>query len=250
MNLDTDLHTHTHHSPCAKEEMLPGDMVREAAKRGLARLAITDHFYTFTDRSIFDDIRAGVAEARRDLPNAPEVFFGCETEIMEPGRTAGSQKLAASLDFVMVAATHLQNKGITELPPGLDDRETAFYYLKMFEYAVSLPWADVLAHPFFVVPSIGSAELLNHLKDSDLLPGIEQAKENKVAMEISRRALWPGQTPFSMKFYKLCKRVGVKFTIGSDAHILEDIGNIRILRPLLNELRLTEADLWLPTSNS
>mgnify|MGYP003767041161 CR=1 FL=1 len=246
MILDIDLHTHTHHSPCGNPEMIPAEMVRTAAKKGITRMAITDHFYTFTDRGNFDVIRAGVAEARRELPNAPEVFFGCEAEIMEPGRTSGSQELADSLDFVMVAATHLQNKGITELPPGLDDEGIAFYYLRMFEYAVSLPWADVLAHPFFVVPSVCSVEVLDHLKDSDLLPGIERAKENNVAMEISRRALWPGQTKFSMRFYKLCKQVGLKFTLGSDAHMLEDIGNVRILRPLLNELRLTEADIWIP----
>jgi histidinol phosphatase-like PHP family hydrolase len=226
--------------------MLPADMLRSAAEHGITRLAITDHFYTFTDRRIFEDIRARVAEAQRDMPNSPEVFFGCEAEVMAPGSTAGSQELADGLDFVMVAATHFQNKGITELPPG-DDESIAFHYLRMFEYAVGLPWANVLAHPFFVVPRVCSVEVLGHLKDSDLLPGIELARVNHVAMEISRRALWPGQTPFSRHFYKLCKQVGVKFTIGSDAHMLEDIGNVRVLKPLLNELDVTEADLWLPS---
>lgn len=245
MNLDTDLHTHTYHSPCGQAEMLPGEIVRAAARKGIARLAITDHFYEFTDRRIFDDIRASVRSVRNCLPGAPQVFFGCEAEVMAPGRTAGSQELADSLDFVMAGTTHFQNTGITDLPPG-DDESKAFHFLRVFEYAVSLPWVDVIAHPFFVVPSVCSVEILDHLKDSDLLPALEKAKENDVAMEISRRALWPGQTPFSLNFYGLCKQVGLKFTIGSDAHRLEDVGSVRVLRPFLNELGLTDADLWFP----
>jgi histidinol phosphatase-like PHP family hydrolase len=246
MNLDIDLHTHTYHSPCGQAEMLPGEIVRAAARKGIAWLAITDHFYEFTDRGIFDNIRASVAPVLRSTQGAPQVFFGCEAEVMAPGRTAGSQELADSLDFVMAATTHFQNTGITELPDG-DDEFRAFHYLRNFEYAVSLPWVDVIAHPFFVVPSVCSVEILDHLQDSDLLPAIERAKENSVAMEISRRALWPGQTPFSLNFYKLCKQVGLKFTIGSDAHRLEDVGNVTILEPFLDELGITEADIWLPT---
>ena len=245
MNLDIDLHTHTHHSPCGQAEMLPAEIVRTAARKGITRLAITDHFYEFTDRGIFDDIRESVETVRRSIPNVPEVFFGCEAEVMAPGRTAGSQELADGLDFVMAGTTHFQNTGVTDLPPG-DDESHAFHFLRVFEYAVGLPWVDVIAHPFFVVPSVCSVEILDHLRDSDLLPAIEKAKENDVAMEISRRALWPGQTPFSLNFYKLCKQVGLKFTIGSDAHRLEDVGSVRVLRPFLSELGLSDADLWLP----
>jgi len=246
MNLDTDLHTHTRHSPCGHPEMRPAEMVRVAARKGITRMAITDHYYTFTAYDILDDIRAEVTEARRTTPNAPEVFFGCEAEVMTPGTTAGSQELADGLDFVMAAATHFQNTGITDLPPG-DDESRARHYLAMFEYAVSLPWVDTIAHPFLVVPSVCSPAVLDHLKDSDLLPAVELANENGVAMEISRRALWPNQAEFSVRFYRLCKEVGLRFTIGSDAHELKDIGNVHVVRPLLNELGVTEADVWLPS---
>lgn len=245
MNLDIDLHTHTYHSPCGQAEMLPAEIVRIAAKKGITSLAITDHFYEFTDRGIFDKIRESVTAVRRHLKNPPEVYFGCEAEVMAPGRTAGSQQLADSLDFVMAGTTHFQNTGITDLPPG-DDEFRAFHYLRNFEYAVSLPWVNVIAHPFFVVPSVCSVEILDHLRDSDLLPAIEQARENDVAMEISRRAIWPGQEGFSLRFYTLCKRAGLKFTIGSDAHRLEDVGNVHVLEPFLDELGITEADIRLP----
>ncbi len=166
MNLDTDLHIHTHYSPCGNHEMRPADIVRAAAEKGITRLAITDHIYEFTDRGIFDRIRAEVAEARDGLANAPEVFFGCEAEVMAPGRTAGSRELADGLDFVMAGATHYQNKGITELPEG-DDDFRAHYVLRMFEYAVGLPWVSNVAHPFFIPPRVCSVAMYDLLTDDD-----------------------------------------------------------------------------------
>ena len=247
MNLDFDLHVHTFHSPCGKPEMVPTDIVRVAVERGLTRLAITDHFYPFTDPGIFDDIRTAVAETEAVRNNALKVYFGAEVEIMSPGKTAGSPELAEGLDFVMAGASHFQNKGITELPAGLDDRDTAEYVLKIFEYAVSLPWVDVIAHPFFVIPSICPATVYDCLQDAELLEALELARENKVAMEISRRIFHTEEhLRFAWRFYPLCKKAGLKFSIGSDAHRLEDIGNVHILEPFLEEINITEKDIRQP----
>ena len=246
MNLDFDLHIHTFHSPCGKLEMLLPDIIHTAVQRGITQLGITDHFYPSTDPDIFDDIRSAAADACSKMENPPEIFFGCEAEVMSPGSTTATPELAAQLDFVMAAATHFQNKGITDLPADRSDRSIADHFLKMFEYAVSLPWVDTIAHPFFVVPGICPVEVLYLLQDSDLLPAIELAKENNIAMEISRRVFFPGQLEFSVRFYELCKKVGLKFSIGSDAHALVDVGNMQILRPVINTLGLTEKDFWLP----
>lgn len=248
MKLDFDLHVHTFHSPCGKAEMLPSDIIRVAAERGLSRLAITDHWYPTTDTGIIADVRMAVSEAQERLGTSIQVFYGCEAEVMSPGSTAGSAELADMLDFVMVGATHFVNKPMTILPEG-DDEFRARYFLEMFDHGVSHSWVNVMAHPFFVFPSICSASILEHLKDSDLLPAIERAKENNVAMEISRRVLVsPEQEQFSMRFLRLCKRVGLKFTCGSDAHQLKDLGQMHLLEPIINDLELTDADIWIPTS--
>lgn len=250
MKLDFDLHTHTYHSPCAHEEMIPAEMLHLAAQRGIRGMAITDHWYTFTDLAELEEVRLAVEEARKKTRGLPRVFFGCEAEIMSPGETAGSLELADRLDFVMVAATHFQNRGVTDLPPG-DDESHARYFLEMFLYGVGLAWADVIAHPFFVVPGVCPTDVLTHIRDADLLPALELAKENHVAMEISRRIFTtPGQLPFSMHFYELCARVGVKFTCGSDAHQLKDLGQMYMLEPVISHLGLTKKDFWLPTRRS
>ncbi|MCL6588657.1 MAG: PHP domain-containing protein [Firmicutes bacterium] len=250
MKLNLDLHIHTYHSPCGRAEMTPADIVRKATERGITRLAITDHFYTFTDRSIFDKIRADVARAKAESNGSPTVYFGCEAEIMAPGRTAAGPEIAEILDFVMAGATHFQNTGITDLPKAKDERSLGEYYLRMFEYAVSIPWVNVIAHPFYVVPGVCSVRILDYIQKDDLIEALKIAKKNDVAMEISRRALGQGQLEFSLWFYEICKEMGLKFTIGSDAHSLEYVGNVQEVRPIIEHLGITEEDIWLPQSKA
>lgn len=244
MKLDFDLHIHTYHSPCGKGEMTPAHIASVAIKGGVERIAITDHFYTFTDRRIFRKIRADLA--RLELDGKPKVYVGCEVEVMAPGRTAGDASLADELDFVMAGTTHFQNTGITDLPKTDDEQEIGRYYLEMFEYAVSLPWVDVIAHPFYVVPSVCSLRVLKYIPQDRLITALIQARENNVAMEISRRAL--GQLDFSIPFYRLCKEIGLKFTVGSDAHSLDMVGNVWDVEPIITELDLREEDFWMPES--
>jgi histidinol phosphatase-like PHP family hydrolase len=247
MNFDSDIHVHTLRSPCGKEEMIPADILRVALDMGLDKIAITDHFYPVTDAFEIEETRQAFEEAQLLTGNPIEIFFGCEAEIMGPGRTAGSTELAESLDFVMAGASHFQNKGITDFPEGSDDIEKALYFLRNFEYAVSLPWVDVIAHPFFVHPNALTPGAVEILENKHLRPSLEIAKENGVAMEMSRRIFHtPEQLIFSARFYALCKEIGLKFTIGSDAHELKDIGNIRVLRPFIKEMGLTDADFWMP----
>lgn len=248
MHIDTDLHIHTFHSPCGQDEMLPVDIVRTAIKRGLATIAITDHFYPFTDGTMFERIQSDLRKAGM-MNDCIEILFGCEVEIMGPGRTAGYPELTEQLDFIMAGATHFQNKGITDLPQGLGTRETAEYVLKVFEYAVGLPWVNVIAHPFFIHPIVCSGEVVNSLTEDDLLPPLKLARDNNVAMEISRRIFHtPEQLTFARRFYPLCKEAGLRFTTGSDAHCLADIGNVHVLEPALTEFGLTEKDFWVPES--
>ncbi|MHB0999093.1 MAG: PHP domain-containing protein [Armatimonadota bacterium] len=243
--LNYDLHIHTHLSPCGRDEMIPADILKIASDRGMRIIGITDHLYPSTDMDIFTRTREEITLMRSAMTDAPDVYFGCEVEVMAPGSTAGSPDLTDRFDYLMLGTTHFQN-GITILPDFDNDRDIGQYYLRMFEYAVTLEWADTIAHPFFVFPSVCSRDILNYIDDVDLLPALETAKTNNIAMEISQRAIVPGQLEFSNRFYRLCKEVGLKFSIGSDAHSLENVGKVKILEPFIKELGLTLEDLWLP----
>jgi len=250
MNFDFDLHIHTHHSPCGKDEMVPSEIVRLAAERGMKRIAITDHWYPNSQMSDIDDTREAIAEAQQRLGTNLKVSFGCEAEIMSPGVTSGSSELAEQFDFVMVGATHFTNKPMTMLPDG-DDEFRARYFLEMFTFGVSQPWVDVMAHPFNIMSNVCSVGIFEYLSDNLLIPAIEVARRNDVAMEISRRVFTSTeQYKFLINFYGLCKEAGVKFTLGSDAHELKDLARVSLLRPVISELRLTRDDFWLPRTES
>lgn len=246
MNYDFDLHIHTFRSPCGHDEMLPLDIVCLAVERGMHTIGITDHWYPTTDPKNLDDIRTEIADAQKTLGTSLRVRFGCEAEVMSPGVTSGSAELAEKLDFVMLGATHFVNRPMTVLPPG-DDEFHGKYFIEMFKFSVSQPWADVIAHPFHIMTGVCSTDIFQHISDAELLPAIEIAKENNVAMEISRRVFTtPEQYAFSTRFLRLCKKSGLKFTLGSDAHQLQDLAQIHLLKPVVEELQLTEKDFWMP----
>lgn len=245
IKLNYDLHIHTCSSPCGRDEMIPADILRVASERGLRFIGLTDHLYPSTDIKSFDNLRFEISSAKSTMINTPDVFFGCEAEVMAPGRNAGGEELRQFFDYVMIGATHFQN-GITELPKTESEKEIGEYYFRMFEYAVSLSWADTIAHPFYVFPWVCSRNILNYVDDSDLYSALQTAKSNNIAMEISQRVIEPGQLEFSRRFYKICKNLGLKFSIGSDAHSLENIGKVKILEPFINEIGIGSEDLWIP----
>lgn len=236
-----DLHVHTALSPCGWEEMTPGAIVRAAVRQGIEHLAITDHVHPFTDLSILDRVR----DDCRRIDSTLNLYIGCEVDIISVGEAAVDGAIVEKTDFVMAAANHFHSDHVSR-PASLDNRDIARHYLDMFAYAASLDFVDVIAHPLYVMP--GSYDPLTPalLEEDDLLPAIEVAARNNVAVEISRRALAPEQMEFLLSFYRLCKSAGVKFSIGSDAHQLADVGKTINVEPLIRRLGLTDDDIWVP----
>lgn len=61
MKLAVDLHIHTALSPCAEDDMTPGNIVNMAALKGLDAIAITDHNCCFNLRAAgYHALKAGV----------------------------------------------------------------------------------------------------------------------------------------------------------------------------------------------
>jgi PHP family Zn ribbon phosphoesterase len=81
MLLAADMHIHTALSPCASREMTPAAIVREAARRGLAVIAVCDH-------NCAGNVRA-VMEAAAGVPNSPVVIAGIEITTMEEVHVLG-----------------------------------------------------------------------------------------------------------------------------------------------------------------
>jgi len=81
LRLAADLHIHTVLSPCASREMTPPAIVREAAQKGLAMIAVCDH-------NTAGNVRA-VAQAAAMIPGGPAVIPGIEITTLEEAHVLG-----------------------------------------------------------------------------------------------------------------------------------------------------------------
>jgi len=75
------MHIHTVLSPCASPEMTPNAIAREAARRGLAVIAVCDH-------NTAGNVRA-VADAAAGIPDGPVVIAGIEITTVEEAHVLG-----------------------------------------------------------------------------------------------------------------------------------------------------------------
>ena len=236
-----DLHVHSHLSPCGHKDMSPAAIINAAGGQGIDYLGITDHIHPYTDLSILDRLREEVAE----VVSPVKVYIGCEADILDVGESMVSEALMSKVDYVMAAANHF-HMGHVIRPVIRSKRDAALYFLDMFKYAASLEQVDIIAHPFYVMPGTFDPQTPAELTEEDLLPAIELAARNGIAMEISRKIWASDQIPFFIFFYKLCKRVGLKFAFGSDAHQIIDVGRTRLMKPLVREIGIEDDDIWLP----
>jgi 3',5'-nucleoside bisphosphate phosphatase len=79
--LAADMHIHTALSPCASPEMTPDAIVRAAARKGLAVIAVCDH-------NTAGNVRAVAAAAAR-IPDGPVVIAGMEITTVEEAHVLG-----------------------------------------------------------------------------------------------------------------------------------------------------------------
>lgn len=81
VRLAADMHIHTVLSPCASREMTPPAIVREAARKGIALIAVCDH-------NSAGNVSA-VAAAAAALPDGPAVIAGIEITTAEEAHVLG-----------------------------------------------------------------------------------------------------------------------------------------------------------------
>lgn len=236
-----DFHVHTIFSPCASSEMNLEDIIDTQIKREVKYMGITDHVMMGTDLSILQQTRDKIAQINPKI----QVFVGCEVDIISDGHDLVSKQVLDSVDYVSVAANHFQMSYV-EKPASSSIKDVGEHFLKMFRYACSLKYVDVIVHPMTVMMNMFDPSCLDILQDDDISEALNLAKENNIAIEISPRALYPEQLYFRVRFYELCKKAGLKFSIGSDAHRLETLAPGNLLNDLIKRLEITNNDIWLP----
>ncbi len=240
-----DFHLHTIHSNCGKAGMTPTRAAKILEAKGYHSIGFTDHFDPVLSREKVRQIGEEISE----LNTSMDIFLGSEVSVYLPKwpREEVRRLRREHLDFCIMSPSHrpsgAQAEDFCRLPLEIQSRKV----LDSFIEAIRGSFADAIAHPFAYGTSqiTMPEEVLCGIDEYELSWALETARDNEIAIEFSPRVLGVPRT-FLVKFIKLCKDSGVKFSIGSDAHSPESIGNDKQMLPLVREFDLRDDDFWIP----
>lgn len=259
--VDNDLHIHSVLSLCSGDERQNTERILQYAKEnGLKTICITDHFW--------DDALKGASEwyskqnythisASKPLPQDDTVdfLFGCETELNGDLTVGISREKQDLFDFIIIPTTHFHMVGYTLMEEDITTPENrAKMWVKRLEAVLNmnLPFYKIgLAHLTckLIAPTMEEyLATLNHIPDDDMERLFSKAAQLGAGVELNS---------FDMDFdkenseailrpYRIAKKCGCKFYLGSDAHKTEDFARTKqVFERAVDLLELTEDDKFV-----
>ncbi|MFA0767277.1 MAG: hypothetical protein OXFUSZZB_000605 [Candidatus Fervidibacter sp.] len=232
-----DLHTHTTFSD-GRDSVW--EMARAADAVGLDAIALTDHLEPDRWGNVHTDwVNAFLreVEAVRGKVRA-RVLAGVEAPLLNlRGETTVTPELYRSLDVVL-CGLEWSTVGIAVAPPE-DEVKLQRHLVSAYGNLALNPLVDVIAHPFnlgrFPTPLP-----LSRLAASAVREIAAAFREGEKAFELNNTLWWwfPDALPMqTLRDYaaivEIVADAGVKFVVGSDAHSLHGVGNLRWVEQLI-----------------
>jgi putative hydrolase len=224
-----DFHLHTFYSDGRDSHI---KMVEMAKARRLKAVAFTDHgpeLIVGVPKQRVQTMLQNI-EIARESAGIP-VLASIEANITDAnGRVDVDVDFVKNLDFLMAAAHY-----VTEADTYLSYPEIAKGYLRRVTAAIKQNDVKILAHPFFLYQP-----LLPYLSLEEIKNFLALAADRGVAMEVNSKYGYP-----QADFISLCVSEGVKLSVGSDAHSVEEVGRIEWALEELNKAGVGQEDLIL-----
>ncbi len=249
-----DYHIHTQLSGCADNTQSVEKIIKLQQIRGTEAIGITDHDYSF--QSKIKTIQAAHQAIKKAEPSI-RVHFGVESQMLEYQSTSINIRLASYFDYVLMAPNHYHLRGVAQPKSFRDPRRVALHEIYMFEAAVACPITDAIVHPFLLSPDVFqfskeeteafSQEMMRNVEQKRLIYQLDIVSQRGLGIEISPKMVRYNQKHL-VEFYQLCLERDVKLLIGSDAHNTNQMEEIALLNPILEELGITEKNLWHPNT--
>lgn len=222
-----DFHIHTIHSDGLRT---PVEMVEAAEAQGLEAAAITDHgpeiSVGISPVKIFPMLQ-DVELARKDA-EIP-ILVGLEANIVDySGSIDIGEDVVDKLDIIVVGLHRLNI-------PTQGPKELTRRYLEVVMNVMRREQIDVLAHPFYL-----HGDLSSHLLIEDIDEFAKLAAEKDVAIELNTKYHVPDK-----RLLLACMKEGVRFSIGTDAHIPSEVGDIGWQVAMLRKIGAKREDLIL-----
>lgn len=230
-----NLHIHTIHSSCARREMLAEDIVRNAVRNGVQRIAFTDH-YNSTDFPIIQknmELRQAVKELGANI----RILYGSELSAYGVGKFLDSIEVNRMLDYRLYAYNHFHVKYWNQ-PEERTPRGYVEHSIKVLESLFQTDRADCIAHPFVgtYIRCFDDRKLVSkEITDNELGDIMQKGNESGVAWEINIHAVM-NDPELCRRYWHIGKEIGVVFHFGTDAHELSVVSTSQYLDLLRNSL--------------
>ena len=236
-----DLHLHSNF-PIASPSHGPGAdsievMVNKAQAIGYQFVGISDHSpgHTSTKREAmisWVQKRTKFIQSLRKSKKSIRVLNGLEIDILGDGSLSVPDEALAALDYC-IAGIHSGHRGSREL------------ITKRLISALNNPHVDIISHP--------TNRLLNEREssDADWEEVFKLAAKNNKILEINA---FPNRLDLRDDLVREAKKYGVKFTIDTDAHMMEQMDNMKFGVSVARRGWITKEDIvnawdWKKFSN-
>lgn len=221
-----DTHTHTIVSGHAYNTI--NEMVRWAADMGLELLALTEHAPKMPGSC--DELYFCNYHVLHREKYGIRVLYGAELNIMDTEGTVDLNQYALPKLDIAIASMHTP----CYTPGSKADN------LKAYAKVMEIPEVSIIGHPDDSTFAV----------DYDELARI--AKENHVMLELNNNSLRPScfrknSKENALEMLKCCMKYGTMVSLGSDAHVEEDVANFSYATKVLEEVDFPE-ELIINTS--
>ncbi|MHC1567363.1 MAG: PHP domain-containing protein [Candidatus Syntropharchaeia archaeon] len=204
-----DMHVHSNYSDGSASLF---SLIETAESKGLEVLGIVDHGELHICGMRWEDARKRNEKIKMyNESHDVRILSGIELDIDISG---GVQRVMENFDIIYGA---------------IHESCTGEEYASAVKRAIREGNLDVIAHYGWLAS--------DDVYDEEI---VELMKEYGVAVEINSLHQLP-----SDKFLKKCADLGIQYTIGSDAHSLENVGNVEWAMKKAKQF-FDEESLWLP----
>ncbi len=245
-----DYHIHTKYLGCANGTMEVSAIVKECKRLGVTSLGITDHLHTLDRINLHVPIKNDIEELDTDIP----VFFGVELNFLAAdSEFAFSPEIKEQYGFQFaIGGIHGTYSDTYDLKNIVDIQHR--HHLKTCRD----PLVDVLVHPYWfdkvefdnkawpwfdslqAVPESYARELGQTARETDT------AIEINACANLANPAYSERYVKEYVEFLAIVAAEGCCFSLGSDAHDIGNLQEIRMAWQVAEQLNLPAERIWYP----
>lgn len=255
---DHDFHIHSTVSPCCHDEnQTPEAILEYAKKNGFKKVCLTNHLWdenVESEAEWHEKQRFYCLTSVLPLPQDENVqfLFGCEADMDYNYIVGISEERLSRFDFIIIPTTHMHLAGNTVRKKIETPEEAAEIWVKRFEELLKkdLPWQKIgIAHLTCGHIFKGrTKEVISLIPDGVLYELFKDCAKKGLGIELNMKTISLSQEDKDvlLRPYKIAKKCGCKFYLGSDSHKLSAFENMKEnFEDIITSLDLKEEDKFI-----